>query len=70
MALRWADPFDQYGGSVADMLQGPWAQVDTTLWSLSNTKRAHRAPGRCAWPVPACRRTRSPGGCSATRSPR
>jgi hypothetical protein len=38
MALRWADPFEQYGGDASLMIQGPWAQIDTTLWSLSNTR--------------------------------
>lgn len=36
MAILNADPLDQYGGSEAAMVQGPWAQVDTGSWNLSN----------------------------------
>lgn len=38
MALRWGDPFDQYGGDESAMIEGPagWAQIDTNQWSLSN----------------------------------
>lgn len=35
--IRWADPFDQYGGDETAMAEGPagWAQIDGEEWGLS-----------------------------------